>query len=195
MRKIEPITFLIGVFAVAGSSTWAVLNLTSGSPARSNQAPSSEISGGLKIVYSIEDAAREAGYSIATPEIPAGFVRRDATEVNEIVTALTSRTVVRLRWFLEEDPSIYIDLEIAPGLNGLGESSADEEETPIVVKGITGETKVFEARPPGRPYPFMVIFWRQHDDQNDVSYVLRGSLAGPLDQDTLASIAETVRVR
>ena len=172
----------IGLLVISGSVSFAVVALlyTPGAAAsidNSEEARSWDAS-------SVQEAETIAGYPIASPGfLPPGVVPGKNILVNQPAFPNLPKFVQRF-WNSPGDPSVVLMLEQHPGLGGLGNG----EPTPI--NGISGEMELVPPSPPGRPLPMLKLFWRE----GEVSYVLTGTLNGPLTKEVLLKIASSVRL-
>ena len=139
---------------------------------------------GILHASTVEEASRIAGYSVATPAfLPEGFHRSDIA-VSQLLFGNWPR-IVEQHWGWQEDSSICLVLIQDPKLEGVAGGE------PAEVCGVPGQRALLEADlGHGRPHPLLAFFWR--DD--DVAYVVNGTLAGPLTEEILLKIACSVRI-
>ena len=146
---------------------------------------------GIWNVNTLEEASRIAGFPVATPAyIPEGFHRGSNIMVTqlggglpeEIRPKFTSMTVEQFYYYQGDDSVMFI-LRQTQHKVGLGGGE------PAEVCGRQGERLYQEADPQRKyPSPILTLAW----ENNGNYYQTHGTLAGPLDEDTLEKIVCSV---
>ena len=139
---------------------------------------------GILHVSTVEEASRIAGYPVATPTfLPEDFHRSDIAVLQPLFGNWPRH--VEQHWAWQQDSSIRLVLIQDPKLEEIASGH------PAEVCGVPGQRALLEADPNhGRPHPLLAIFWR--DD--DMAYVVNGTLVEPLTEEILHKIACSVRV-
>ena len=139
---------------------------------------------GFIIVYTVEEASRLAGYSVALPEfLPEGFRLHEQILVAQLGLGEwgTRKRHVELMWSWAE--GAHLLLTQVPGTDVLAGREPNE------ICGRPGAREFFEAGS-GREHPLLVLHWQD----GDMGYSLGGSMAGPLTEEILYKIACSVTV-
>jgi len=146
---------------------------------------------GIWNVNTLDEASRIAGFPVATPAyIPEGFHRGSNIMVTQLGGGLPedmkpkfSAINVEISYYCQEDDSVGFMLTQTKHKFGIGGSE------PTEICGGQGERKFQEADPQRRnPNPVLTLGW-----ENDGRYYnITGTLADPLDEDTLEKIACSV---
>ncbi len=171
------------ILVASALASWNLTEMLIG-PAQATQSHSEPIR-----VTSVEEASAVAGYEVATPHLPSGFVRNEYISVIDFENS-NLLPIVHFRWTLEEDRSVWMVFYNAPDNTGLLEEETGQA-SPVVIGSAKGEKIVYGVENEQRPYPLLALSWG--DEQN--AYVIYATLGGPLTEEAVMEIAATVAVR
>ncbi len=146
---------------------------------------------GIWNVDTLEEASQIAGFTVAIPEyLPEGFYRGSNIMVSQLGGGLPegmkpkfTAFIVEMFYYYQEDDSVMFTLTQTQHKSEIGGSE------PTEICGRPAERAYQEANPQRKyPSPMLTLGW-----ENDGSYYqITGTLAGPLDEETLEKIACSV---
>ena len=155
---------------------------------RSNDLASSTNPGSGKLpvtthlkVSSLEEASRITGFTILAPgTLPGDFSRYG--DIDIIKTGDNGKITYKVmqRWVWKEDASIYLDLTQDPELDGIISG------TPAQIGNRPGQRRLYP--PDDKVAGRLELYWKTQDS----AFVLFGFLTGPLDEETMYTIAASI---
>ncbi len=173
---------LLGLSAIISFSVVTLLD-TPGAQASSNDDGQDTQDGNQTwFVSNLQDAEDKTGYPIASPAtMPTSFEKSESIVISKTTSKYSDNATVQQSWRVSDDSLAMIMLRQSPRLKGLLDSE------PTTINGISGQRTL---RSPGvdRPRPLLSLYWRE----NEVGYVLMGTLGGEITEEVMLSIAASV---